>query len=199
MTRRGFLLMASVAANVPAAPARLAVPVHRIVDAHARLSDARVRRFWSGIWQEAAHEFAQGGVDLQVTDGPGEVRTSPADKPIFVGLRRGVINLVVSGQLPLYWDNSRALAGMTTIHEGYHVCLVALRYAHANQVPFFSVNTCVHELLHALLGDIFLKSPKWYRSTQRESRVDWYATRLWLFHEGTGIREAGQEYLRRLK
>jgi hypothetical protein len=79
------------------------------------------------------------------------------------------------------------------------VCVIALRYAHGNQVAFFSNNTCVHELLHALLQDLLQKRPKWYQANGREFRVDWYATRLWLFHEGAAIRESGQVYLKRLQ
>lgn len=196
VTRRGFLALASGAAVTPA---RIAVPVHRIVDERAKLPADQVRRFWSGIWAEAARNFASGGIDLQVTDGPGEIRTSAADRPIFVGLQRGAINLVLTSHLPLYWDNSRALAGMTTIHEGYHVSVIAQRYAHGNQVAFLSTNTCVHEILHALLQDVFLARPKWYQTGEREFRVDWYATRLWLFHDGAGIRASAQQYLKRLR
>jgi len=199
MTRRNFLWMAAVPAAHTAAEARLIVPVHRILDARARNPAELVQRFWPGLWSEAVRTFSQGGIDLRVSDGPGEVRRSPADNPIFVGLRRGAINLVVTDRLPMYWDAGRELAGVTTIHEGYHVCLIALRYAHGNQVAFLSTNTCVHELLHALLGDIFLKPPKWYQRAGREFRVDWYATRLWIFHDGDAVRKSGEAYLRRLR
>jgi hypothetical protein len=57
----------------------------------------------------------------------------------------------------------------------------------------------VHELLHALLQDVFVRNPNWHQSGGRELRIDWYATRLWLFHEGTTIRKSAQEYLRRLR
>jgi len=60
--------------------------------------------------------------------------------------------------------------------DGYPVSMIALPYAHGNQIPFLSVNTCVHELLHALLQDIFVSRPKWYQSDGREFRSDWYAT-----------------------
>jgi hypothetical protein len=154
---------------------------------------------WPTLWTEAARDYRQGGIDFDVSDGPGEVRHSPADNPIFVGLRRGAIKLVVTDFIPMYWDGGRALAGVSTIHDGYHVCMVALRYAHGNQVAFLSVNTCLHEILHALLQDIFLKPPKWYQSSGREVRVDWYATRLWLFHDGEQVRKSGEAYLRRLR
>src|SRR5437016_3257590 len=110
-----------------------------------------------------------------------------------------IINLVLTGHIPLYWDNGRALAGVTTIYEGYHVCLIALPYAHGNRMPFLSVNTCVHELLHALLQDVFVSRPKWFQIGRRELRIDWYATRLWLFHDGGAIRRSAQAYLDRLR
>ena len=88
---------------------------------------------------------------------------------------------------------------MTTVHDGYHVCMVALPYAHGNRTPFLSVNTCVHELLHALLQDVFVGHPKWYQAGDREFRIDWSATGLWLFHDGTAIRKSAREYLDRLR
>jgi hypothetical protein len=30
-------------------------------------------------------------------------------------------------------------------------------------------------------------------------RVDYYATRLWLFHDGEEVRKSGEVYLRRLR
>ena len=77
--------------------------------------------------------------------------------------------------------------------------MVALQYAHGNQVPFLSVNTCVHELSHVLLQDIFVSQPKLLQTAGREVRIDWYATRLWLFHDGAAIRESAQAYLDRLQ
>jgi len=142
MTRRGFLTMA-LAATRSAAPARLLVPLHRILDARASHRPERMQHLWPSLWTEAARDYRQGGIDFDISDGPGEVRISPADNPIFVGLRRGAINLVVTDTIPMYWDGGRASAGVSTIHGGYHVCMVALRYAHGNQVAFLSVNTCV--------------------------------------------------------
>lgn len=199
MTRRGFLAVAAWTAARPTVPARLTVPIHRIMDGRAHHRPERLQRLWPSLWNEAVRDYRQGGIDFEITDGPGEIRISPADNPIFVGLRRGVINLVVTDLIPMYWDSGRALAGVSTIHQGYHVCLIALRYAHGNQVALLSVNTCLHEILHVLLQDIFLKSPKWYQSGGREARVDWYATRLWLFHDGEEVRRAGEAYLRRLR
>jgi hypothetical protein len=198
MTRRNFLTIAASAATPAGTPVRVGVPVHRIMDSRAQNPPKQIAR-WPGLWSEAVRTYRQGGIDLQVTDGPGEVRRSPADNPIFVGLRRGVINLVVTDSVPMYWDAGRALAGVTTILEGYHVCVIALRYAHGNQVAFLSVNTCVHEMLHALLQDVFEKPPKWYQMGGREFRVDWYATMLWLFHDGAAVRKSAEGYLRRLR
>jgi hypothetical protein len=199
MTRRDFVGVAMSAAIHTTTPRRLLVPVFRIMDTRVHSPAEQVRRFWKTIWPEAVRDFSYGGVDLQATDGPGEIRMSPGDKPIFVGLRRGVINLVITDQIPMYWDNGRGWGGVTTIYGGYHLCLIALRYAHGDQAAFLSVNTCVHELLHSLLQDIFLKPPKWYQAGGHEFRIDWYATRLWLFHEGEAVRKSGQAYLDRLR
>jgi hypothetical protein len=98
----------------------------------------------------------------------------------------------------MYWDNGRALSGATTLDRGYCLSLIALRYAHGDQVPFISVNTCVHEILHALLLDIFVTRPSAYQSVEREYRVDAYATGLWIFHDGAAIRRSAQTFLDRL-
>jgi hypothetical protein len=198
MTRRLFLGTLAATAADAAAPAQLVVPVHRVMDSRAQCTPEQLHRFWSKTWPEAARNFARGGIRLQTSDGPGEVKRSPGDQPIFVGLRPHIINLVLTGYIPMKWDNARALAGITTIHDGYHICLIALRYAHGDQVPFISVNTCVHELLHALLQDVFVRRPTWYQSGSREFRIDWYATQLWLFHNGSDLRQSTQSYLKRL-
>jgi len=199
MTRRDFTGLAVAAAIRSSAQERLMVPVHRIVDGRAQCPPEQLQHFWWSIWPEAVRDFSGGGIELQTSDGPGEVRRSPGDRPVFIGLRRDVINLVLTGHIPMDWDKGRALAGATTVYEGYHVCMVALRYAHGNQVPFLSVNTCVHELLHALLQDVFVSRPKWFEGGERELRIDWYATRLWLFHDGAAIRESARAYLGRLR
>jgi hypothetical protein len=199
VTRRHFIRSAAAAASHPGALARLLVPVHRVMDSRARCSPEQLHQFWSGIWPEAVRDFSRGGIGLETSDAPGEVRRSPGDTPIFIGLRRGVINLVLTGHIPMKWDNGRALAGVTTIHDGYHVCMVALQYAHGNQVPYLSVNTCVHEILHALLRDVFVRRPAWYQTGGREFRIDAYATGLWLFHDGAAIRQSARAYLQRLR
>jgi hypothetical protein len=195
MMRRDFLC--AMAAMPPAASAQTAVPIHRIVDRKARFAAGNLERFWHSIWPEAVADFGRGGITLQTTDGPGEVGRTAADRPLFAGLRRGALNLVLTDSLPLYWDNARSLAGVTTLDRGYHLSLIALRYAHGDRVPFLAVNTCVHEILHALLLDIFLTRP--YQVAEREYRIDWYATRLWLFHDGAAVRHSAQAYLDRLR
>lgn len=199
LTRRNFIRTAAAVAGRPTIPARLVVPIHRVIDSRVQCPPEQLHYFWSGVWPEAVGNLGSGGIVLQTLDTPGEVRRSPSDQPIFIGLRRGVINLVLTDHIPMKWDNGRASAGVTTIYDGYHVCMVALRYAHGNQMPFLSVNTCVHEILHALMQDVFVRHPTWYQSGGRESRIDWYATRLWLFHDGAAIRESAQAYLGRLQ
>jgi hypothetical protein len=196
MTRRDFIGMAAAVPSL--APASVTIPVHRVTDAKARFAPGALQHFWSGIWPEAVRTFGNGGIQLQTTDGPGEVQHTAADRPLFIGLRRGAINLVLTDHLPLYWDNARSLAGVTTLDRGYHLCLIALRFAHGNRVPYLSVNTCVHEILHALLQDIYVSRPTRFQSTTRESRVDWYATNLWLFRDGAAIRKSARIYLDRL-
>jgi hypothetical protein len=197
LTRRDLLWTA--AAIRSSTQGRLRIPVHRVMDARAHCGQEQLRQFWSSIWPEAVRDFSRGGIELQVSDGPGEVRRSAGDNPIFAGLRRGVINLVLTDHIPLYWANGRALAGVTTLWDGYPVSMIAIPYAHGDQIPFLSVNTCVHELLHALLQDIFVSHPKWYQSDGRELRSDWYATGLWLFHDGAAIRESARACLDRLQ
>jgi hypothetical protein len=195
VTRRVFLgmMLSGAAAEQP-----VAVPVRRIVDAHAKFSADELTGFWRKIWPESLRDLGRGGIQLRVTDTPGKIMRTAADRPVFVGAQRGVLNLILTDQLPLYWNASRAIAGATTIYEGYHVCLLALRYAHGNQVPWFSVNTCTHELLHALMQDVYVMHPKWYQSAGREARIDSYATGLWLFGSGAAIRRSAREYVRRL-
>ena len=199
MTRRDFIGAAAMATVASAAQAPLIVPVHRVMDSRAKWTPEQLRRFSTRIWPEAIRDFSQGGIQLQGSEASGEIRRSPGDRPIFVGLERGVINVVVTDHIPMKWDGARGLAGVTVLHEGYHLCVIALSHAHGNQIPFVAVNTCVHELLHALLQDIFVSHPKWFQVGGREFRIDFYGTCLWLFHDGAAVRKSAQDYVRRLR
>ena len=169
------------------------------MDIRTKCTPEQLRRFWWRIWPEAVRDFNRCGIQLQCTDAKGEIKLSPSDRPIFVGLQRGAVNLVLTDHIPMAWDHARSLAGVTTVYEGYHLCVVAISYAHGHQVPFISVNTCVHELLHLLLQDVFVRRPKWFDANEREFRDDAYATRLWLFHDGAAIRKSAEAYLNRLR
>jgi hypothetical protein len=201
MTRRAFVPLAA-AATLAGASSRLKspliLPVHRMVDARANLSPERLNRFWHSLWPEAVRVFSSCGLQFHTSDSTGEIRRSAGNRPIILGLQHGVINLVLTDHLPPYWDNARALAGVSTIYDGFHISLIALRFAHGNQVPYLSVNTCVHELLHVLMQDIFLANPSSYQTGRREFRVDSYATAMWLFHDGEAVRESARSYIDRL-
>jgi hypothetical protein len=196
MRRREFL----AAVFAAGADARVVtVPIHRIVDARARCSSETLQRFWGSVWPQALVELGRGGIRLAVEDGPGEMRRTAGDRPVFLGLKRGVLNLVLTDYIPMNWDSGRALAGVTLVYDGYPLSLIAMRFAHGNQFPFLSVNTVVHELMHAFFGDIFVARPKWYRAGGGEGRSDAYATRLWLFHDGAAVRDAARGFVERVK
>jgi hypothetical protein len=197
MTRRTFLFTATAGVGQGAQPA-LILPVQQIVDSRAKFSSAELDRFAS-IWAEATRDLRRCGIEVQGDRVSGEIRRSPSGTPIFKGLTPNVINLVITDRIPVQWDNGRGLSGVTTRWEGFHICLVAMDYAHGHDVPFFSVNTCMHELLHALLQDIYESRPKGFTGETRELKVDIYATRVWLFRDGSAVREAAQNYLQRLR
>jgi hypothetical protein len=200
MTRRKFMAASFIAGVLPAPPAAsVSVPIHLVIDSRPKWPPEQIGRFWSGLWPQTVQNFASGGIRLDVATAAGEVKRSPGGRPIFVGLDRAALNFVVTDQIPMLWDRARALSGVTTRCEGYHVCVAALNYAHRHQIPYLSVNTCVHEMLHALLGDIFEDRPAGVTGAARELRVDWYGTRLWLFHEGTHIRKSAHTYVERLR
>ena len=177
-----------------ATPAPLIVPVRRVMDSRAKCTSRQLHEWWNVIWPEAFGNFARGGIRLQTTDVPGEIKRTASSRPLFIGLERGVINLVITDHVP---QDYGATPGVTTTWEGYDLCVIALSDAHANQLPYFSVNTCVHELLRLLLQDVLMKKPRWYQTSRREARIDWYATRLWLFGEGDAIRKSTELYLKR--
>ncbi len=105
--------------------------------------------------------------------------------------------MVLTVRTPLSWDLGRAVAGTATRYEGHDVCLIALDEAHPHRIPFLAVNTCVHELLHILMGDSQTARPTGWRGSLRESRIDALATRLWLFGDGAAIHTATADWLRR--
>jgi hypothetical protein len=198
MTRRHFVsLAAAVVSTGEQAP--VVIPVHRVVDANAPSSAENRQRFWWKIWPETVRDFNRAGVQLQTTDATGEIRHTAGDRPIFIGLERGAINLVLTDHIPPLWDNAHALAGMSVLMGGYAVCLIALRFAHGHQIPFFSTNVCLHEMLHVIFQDIYIQKPKWYVEHDHELRNDSYATRLWLFHDGAAIHRAAQSFAGRLR
>jgi hypothetical protein len=156
-------------------------------------------QFWWKLWPETVREFGQAGVRFEMTAAIGGIWRPVAREPVVTGLARGVLNLVVTDRIPLEWDNGRILSGVTTLYRGWHLCMIGLTRAHGNQIPLLSTNTCVHELLHALMGDIFEFRPAGWRGQTRETRVDWCATSLWLFHGCAGLRESARRYVERLR
>jgi hypothetical protein len=109
-----------------------------------------------------------------------------------------MLNVVLTDTVPLDWDNGRSLPGVTTIHEGYHVSVIALKNAYANRLPLLAVNTVVHELLHVFRGDIFVRRSGLLNGADREAAVDWQATRLWLLGDAPRIKECARTYLQHL-
>jgi hypothetical protein len=196
MTRRAFAGLLAAAPLLAQPP--VTVPVYLIVDKRAKITPAQLAVFSNEIWPEAVRDFQRVGIRLESGQGVGEVRRAPSGRPLFAGLARGAVNLVLTDAIPMEWDNGRGLAGVATLYDGLPLCLVALPRAHGHQVPFVSVNTCVHELLHVLLQDIAEARPKGLEGRGRELRIDWYATRLWLFRDGADIRRSAAECLRKL-
>jgi hypothetical protein len=193
LTRRRFLALAAAFARSPVQP--LVVPVRIVIDTKANWTWKQIGGFWNSIWPEAVATFSRCGIRIESITAIGQVERPPSRQPIISGLATGVINLVVTGHIPPVWDRALTLAGVATRYRGFHVCMIALAEAHGNQIPFLAVNTCVHEILHALLHDILEDRPDGARGQAREFRIDWYATCLWLFHTGPGIRESARSYL----
>lgn len=192
MTRRTLLAGALTAATTTA----ITVPVAQIIDRNARFHPAHLRRYTRKILPEAFRDFRRAGIHLQLTEQPGEILRYPTGRPLFKGLHPGAINLVLTVRTPLSWDAGRGVAGTATRYEGHDICLIALDEARPHQIPFVSVNTCVHELLHILLDDTRTARPHGWRGSLRESRIDALATRLWLFGDGAEIHTAAANYLR---
>lgn len=196
MTRRSFLTLAPA---VLAGPAPVVIPVHHVLDSRAKLKPEVVQSLWSSIWPQAVQNFAAGGIHLQCTQGAGEVERPPGREPVLSGLDPRSLNLVLTGTIPMEWDSGRSLCGVTTRYRGRHVCMISLYRAHGHQIPLISVNTCVHEMLHALMLDIFDRNPMGASGAGREFRIDYYATRLWLFRDGDAIRISARNYIEKLR
>jgi hypothetical protein len=195
LTRREFLAMIPLA--TPQSP--LIIPVNLVLDRQVKLRPEQLGYFWSSIWPQAVRDLESCGIDLQTSVRTAGVERPPGREPILTGLEPSVINFVITDQLPTEWDNGRALSGVTTLYRGHHLCMIALNRAHCHEIPFVSVNTCLHELLHVLLLDVFEDRPKGFRGQAREYRVDYHATLLWLFHDGAAIRNAAQIYVDRMR
>ena len=197
ITRRQFFAAASPIAV--ATPQPVIVPVRQILDGRAHFKSQQLSSFWSRIWPEAASNLARCGIALQATQIDGEVRRSPSGKPVFTALQRGLVNFVITDQIPMEWDKARGLGGLTTQYRGHHLCMVALNHAHPHRIPMLAVNTCLHELLHVLMLDVFEDRPSGVRGSAREFQIDLYATRLWLFHDCSAIRMSAETYVSRLR
>lgn len=193
MTRRTWLGTTAppLLANAEAA---VVVPVQIIVDKRVRPR----RRRWNELWGQALRNFRAAGVELDWKEGEGEVERPQYREPVISGLMRGRLNVVVTDRVPYEWDKGRAWNGVTMVYRGYHLCLIALDYAHGHQAPLISLNTVVHEMLHALLGDIFVRKPHELLAQGREFRVDAVATRLWLFGDGS-VRKPASVYIKTLE
>jgi hypothetical protein len=172
-----------------AAESRVVLNIAFVQDGHGHFKPGSLDRFWREIWPEAAVALGQCGISLETTWRTGEIRRSASSALHFTELVPHAINVVLTDHLQLVWDNGRALSGVATKYEGYTLCVLALDYAHANRVPFLSVNTCLHELMHVLAGDVNQRrSTRVFLGGQaRESRVDAVATGLWLFGTGRDI------------
>jgi hypothetical protein len=199
ISRRAFCACALCTSWSDAAtPAVQGIPVRLIWDRRATSSSDKRRRFLDDVWREAVRDFERAGVQLRPAQAVGEIRQSPGGQPVLIGLEHGVVNMVLTDRVPLAWDGGRALHGLSTCGGGYHLSVIALKYAHPHQIPMLSVNTCVHELLHLILQDVYERRPKGIRRETRELRIDWYATRLWLFYQYGDLRDQVCTYLGRL-
>jgi hypothetical protein len=199
MTRRElFVVTGSAGALYATSQILLTIPVHHVVDNRAKYTSEELQYFSSRIWVEAARDFQRCGIHLERVLRAGEIRRSPSGDPIFTGLDQSAVNLVLTDHIPLNWDNGRGAAGVAARYQGYDLCVISIKSAHCHQVPFISVNTCVHEMLHVLLRDISQNRPNGLEGDFREARIDWLATRLWLFRDGAAIRRAANAYVDRL-
>ncbi|QOY90556.1 hypothetical protein [Paludibaculum fermentans] len=197
ITRRAFCSLAPAVLAAAAGP--VVVPVSLVMDSKAKLTPEVVRHFWSSLWPQAVQEFAAGGIRLECRNRTGEVLRPPGRPPVVSGLDPATLNVVLTGTIPMEWDSGRSLSGVTLRYRGRHLCMISLYRAHGHLIPLVSVNTCVHEILHALMLDIFEQNPQGVAGAGREFRIDYLATRLWLFHDGADIRRSAETYVRKLR
>jgi hypothetical protein len=191
MTRRAFISMAPLAGVVPTdSQPVVRLPINIIQDKRAKLSAGQLDYFWSTIWAEAVRDLARCGIEPQISTRTGDIWRPPGRQPVVSGLDHGAINLVITDQIPVEWDGGRALSGVAMSYRGFEMCVLALNRAHGHLIPLISVNSCIHELLHVLLRDTSGKRPAGLLGEAREFRIDYFATRLWLLHDGAAIREA---------
>lgn len=206
MTRRRWAggLLAGVRAwaaggeRAGAAGGDVVVPLHHVLDRRAACRARHVRDFWGRVWPQAVADFEQCGVRFAVTSGEGEVERPAWRTPVVQGLRRGCLNVVVTDRIPVQWDGGRGLAGVTTMYRGHAMCMIAIARAHGHRIPFVATNTCTHEMLHAVLGDVFENRPAGWRGQARESRMDAVATGLWFGWRDGGVRAGAGEFLGRV-
>ena len=178
-----------------AATPPLVLPIRQIIDAKAQFAPGQIQRVWFEVWAEAVRDLTACGIQVDRSQGAGDIWRPPGREPVISGLTSNALNLVITGRVPVWWDNGRGLNGVTLRYRGYHVCVIALAHAHRHRIPLVAVNTCLHELLHALLLDIYESRPAGAAGEAREFRIDWHATRMWLMGADTTVRESAKRYL----
>jgi hypothetical protein len=80
MTRRDFL--STAAAIRSREQGGCEYPFIELWMPRAHCTPEQLRHFWSSTWPEAVRDVSRGGIELQTSDGPGEVRSSAGDNPI---------------------------------------------------------------------------------------------------------------------
>ena len=81
------------------------------MDSRARCTPKQLQQWWNVIWPEAFRDFDRGGIRLQTKDASGEIKRAASSRPLFTGLERGVINLVITDHVP---QDYGATPGVTT-------------------------------------------------------------------------------------
>ncbi len=155
------------------------VRVHILTDLVCPPREPRFRSFFEVILPEACRDLAKAGVRTVVSEGHCRLERRPNRAPVIGGLAHDRINVVLTRTVPMEWDRCRALRGLAFRYRGAEVCLIALDHAHPHRVPYFAVNTCLHELLHVLAGDTGRRKVG-FAGDLAEFRIDILATRLWL-------------------